>query len=271
MSRRALALLSVVAVSATSPARVSAQEDFRASDPGRPLRVEDAIPLKLREWEVEIGFRAAGREAGSAALGGFELKTGLFRNAQVGVAVEGGVEDRGEAAGGLESVHANVLVQLGRETPSMPAVGLRAEVGTPGAGPLGHEAWSASASAVATRSLGRLRLHGNGGFGVMGDADGGDYWAVGLGFDYPIGLFSRAILGAVSAEIPTGEGRSRVWLEVGSRWQISNWSVFDVGISTRLDEWEAGNANVELVVGLSRVFGIAGLTRVPAWPSPTIR
>lgn len=253
------------------PSSLIAQEDFRASDPGRPLRVDDAIPLKLREWEIAIGLRGAAREAGSAALGALELEAGLFRNAQVGIEVEGGVEDRGDAAAGLESIHGHVLYQIGRETPGLPAVALRAGIGTPGAGSIGHDAWSASAAAVATRSFGRFRVHLNGGYGVMGDADGGDYWDLGVGFDYPIGLFSRAILGAVSAEIPTGEGRSRVWAEIGSRWQISNWSVLDVGLSTRLDQWEAGNANVELVVGLSRVFGIAGLLRVPPWPDPTIR
>lgn len=251
----------------------AAQEDFRASDPGRPLRVEDANPLKLREWEVEFGFRGAAREQGSAALGVVELKSGLFRNAHVGIEIEGGVEgeEAGTTSSGIEAVHGHVLYQLGRETPSRPAFAIRGEVGTPGTGSLGRDTWSTEAMAIATRSFGRFRVHGNGGYGVMGDGDGGDFWTMGLGFDYPLGLFSRAILGALSAEIPVDAGPSRVWLEVGSRWQISNANVFDVGLSTRLDQWDQGNANIELVIGLSRVFGVPAFTRAPPYPNPTIR
>ena len=31
-------------------------------------------------------------------------------------------------------------------------------------------------------------------------------------------------------------------VEVGTRVQVSNWSVLDLGLSARLDKWEAGNA-----------------------------
>ncbi|MDH3734705.1 MAG: hypothetical protein OEU54_14350, partial [Gemmatimonadota bacterium] len=157
------------------------------------------------------------------------------------------------------------------ETPSFPAFALRAEAGTPGTGSLGREDWSTTIEGLLTRSFGRTRIHLNGGYGVLSAVDGGDFWTAGIGLDYPLGLFSRAILGALSAEIPVDAGRSRVWLEAGSRWQISNKSVLDIGLSTRLDEWDAGNANIELIIGLSRVFGVAGLTRAPPYPNPTIR
>ena len=66
-----------------------------------------------------------------------------------------------------------------------------------------------------TRSFGRVRLHGNGGYTAASQADGGDYWRVGLGSDYPLGLFSRALLADVYVEIPTSQARSRVWVEGG--------------------------------------------------------
>ena len=249
------------------------QEDFRSSDPGRPLRVEDAVPLKLREWELELGLRTAPREQGSSLGGVFELKAGLFRNAHVGMEVEAGVVDiaDGGSASGIEALHGHALVQLARETPTLPAFALRAEVGTPGTGSIGRAEWGAGATAIATRSFGRARVHLNGGYGVLSRADGGDVWDVGVGFDYPVGLFSRAILGALSSEIPVDSGPSRVWLEVGTRWQVSNLSVIDVGLSTRLDQWNDGNANVELIVGLSRIFAFRGLTRVGPYPNPTLR
>jgi hypothetical protein len=74
----------------------------------------------------------------------------------------------------------------------------------------------------------------------------------------------------VYTEIPASGGRSRLWLEVGARVQISNTSVLDLGLASRADEWRQG-ANVELVLGLSRTFGIRSLTRVPAMPPPEIR
>ena len=59
------------------------------------------------------------------------------------------------------------------------------------------------------------------------------------------------------------------WVEVGTRVQVSNWSVLDLGLSTRLDKWEAGNANLEIVIGFSRAFGIQG--NVDPYPNPSIR
>lgn len=264
-----------------SPSPASAQEDFRAADVDRPIHVEDANPLKFREWEVELGTRGSMREHMSALIGVFELKAGLFRNAQVGFEMEAGLEgegpgdgagdgDRGTATG-IEAFEAHVLYQLARETPALPAFAVRLDVGTPGVGDIGHDDFSAAVKGVATRSFGRLRIHGNGGYGVMSDADGDDFWKLGLGFDYPIGLFSKAILGDVYAEVPVSSGRSRVWVELGTRWQVSNWTVFDLGLATRLDQWDAGNANVEVIVGVSRVFGWSGLTRVPPYPHPSIR
>lgn len=253
---------------------LGAQEDFRAADADRPILVEDAIPLKFREWEVEVGTRGTLGEGERGLLAIIELKTGLFRNAQVGLEAETGFEDPGEALstrGGLEAVGAHVFYHLRRETTGLPAVALRADVTTPGAGAIGHDDWGARFKAIATRSFDRLRLHGNAGYTVASGADGGDYWIAGLAFDYPIALFSRAILGDVYVEIPTDRGRTRVWAEFGTRMQVSNWSVVDIGVATRLDRWEAGEANVELVIGLSRVFGIPGLIDVPPYPNPAIR
>jgi hypothetical protein len=72
-------------------------------------------------------------------------------------------------------------------------------------------------------------------------------------------------------EIPVDTGPTRIWVELGTRLQVSNVTVIDVGLVTRLDEWDRGAANIGLVVGLSRVFGIGGLIRVPEYPDPRIR
>lgn len=248
-----------------------AQEDFRQSEADRPLLVEDAYSLKLREWEVELGLRGTVAEEGSALAGKGELKAGLFMNAQVGLELEAAVEGEGPGSeAGLETVGAHLLYNFNREAWSWPAFAARADVRTPGTGAAGREDWSAVWKGIATRSFGRLRLHANGGYAVASDADGGDHWLAGLGFDFPVGLFSRAVLGDVFVEIPEDEGRTRVWLEAGSRWQVTNRSVLDFGLSTRLDEWERGRANVALVLGISRIVGPAGLTPTPPYPNPRL-
>ncbi len=269
---RAIGVWAAAAAFGVSPVPLVAQEDFRAADLDRPILVEDAQVIKFREWEMEFGGRGRLSEGGSGLTSIFEVKTGLFRNGQVGFEVEAGLEDGpgADAQAGLESFHVHVLYNLRRETWSWPAVAVRVDGGTPGAGDLGREDWSAGVKGIVTRSFDRLRLHGNGGYVFASDADGGDYWRLGVAFDYPIGLFSKAILGDVYVEIPADAGRSRVWVEIGTRWQTSNRGVLDFGIATRLDEWDAGNANVELIVGFARVFGLPGLLSVPPYPDPRL-
>ncbi|MEN8145810.1 MAG: hypothetical protein ABFS14_12775 [Gemmatimonadota bacterium] len=267
-----LGLGAVAVVSLTAP--LEAQEDFRAADLDRPILVEDAFPAKLHEWEVELGARGGFAEGGDGIDAIAELKTGLFLNGQVGLEMHGSVRD--DEAGfdrtisGIETVRGHALFNLNRETWSWPAVAIRADLGTPGTGGVGQEDWRLGIKGIASRSFGLVRLHANGGYVAGSAADGGDFWQLGLAFDYPIGLFSKALMGDVYAEIPVDAGRARVWAELGTRWQISNASVLDFGISTRLDEWEAGRANLEVTVGVSRVFGLSGLVSVPPYPDPRL-
>lgn len=251
-----------------------AQEDFRSADLDRLVRVEDASPIEMREWEVEFGSRASFAEGPARELEAlFELKTGLLPNTQFGVEIEGVLESVGGAPGtqtGLEAASAHLLYGIARETPSFPAVGVRLDLSSPGAGALGNEDAQVGIKGMLTRSLGRVRLHGNGGYVVASDADGGDFWRAGVGTDSPIGLFSRAILADIYAELPTTDGvDARVWVDVGARFQVSNVSVVDVGLATRIDQWSDDRANLEITIGFSRVFGFA--PKVPPYPDPSIR
>lgn len=256
--------LAIVAGALFVPTPALAQEDFRSADLDRPIQVEDAYPVKYREWELETGVRSAWSGAGNEAEGSIELKTGILLNTQAGLTLEGAWrEDDGS---GLTSGALHVLHNFNRETWSWPALSARLDVETPGTGDVGRDDWGGSLLGIATRSFDRLRLHANAGY-----ADGDeDFWRAGLAFDYPIGLFSRAILGDVYAEIPPDGGDTRLLAELGTRWQLTNWSVLDIGLGTRLDEWADGDANVGIVVGFSRVFGIPALTGVPPYPDPRI-
>ena len=256
---------------ATNP--LIAQEDFQSLELDRPTRLEDAFPLKFREWEFELGTRADAADSGSGIFGLVEVKSGLFLNGEVGLGAEVGAQDgaNGDTQSGLDQVAAHVLYSVRRQTWAAPALAVRLDVMTPGTGSLGRTDWGGGLRAMLTRSFGRIRTTGNGGYVVNSAADGGDYLQLGLALDSPVGLSGRMLIGDVYAEIPTGSGRTRVWIEAGTRWQVGNNSVLDFGLATRLDEWDLGNANVELNVGISRVFGIPGLVSVPAYPRPSIR
>ena len=80
---RIAAVLGLACVLVAPP--VSAQDDFRHVDESRPLRVEDAYPIKFQEWEWEIGTGARAAEGGAYELTSvLELKTGVARNLQLG-------------------------------------------------------------------------------------------------------------------------------------------------------------------------------------------
>ena len=265
--------LFATALWAGAPLPLAAQEDFRNTDRGRPLLVEDAYPIELREWEFELGGRGRLVEGGGRSAAGVQagLKTGLLPNTQVGLEFETTLEPTGRGTElGFGGVGAHVLHNLNRETWSWPAFALRAEVHGPGSANIGRDDWSLELTGLATRSIGRLRLHANGGRRFGTEGTGRDAWRAGLAADYPIGLFSRLVMADVFVEVPEEAGRTRMWLELGSRWQLTNSSVLDLGLATRLDEWEAGRANAELTLGVSLAFGIPGLTPVPPYPDPAL-
>ncbi len=271
--RVVMGLLALIVPAGALPAAAFAQEDFRNTDRGRPLLTEDAYPIEFREWEFELGGR--GRlvegETGSGAGATVGLKTGLFRNAQVGLEIETALERQiGGTELGLGGVGASLMYGLRRETWGGPALAVRGDGHAPGSARLGRDDWAFSLTGIMTRSFGRFRIHANGGHHFGGDGGDGDSWRVGLAADYPVGLFSRLLMADVVVEIPVHGGRSRVWLELGTRGQSTNTTVIDLGLATRLDEWEAGRANVEVTVGIARAFGIFELVEVPVYSEPAL-
>ncbi len=270
MTPRTVVWVAVLSLGITGT--LQGQEDFRAADADRPIRVEDAYPVKLYEWEWELGTR------GSIARGGeylvsqiLELKMGIARNWQLGVELHGNQERVASVwQTGLEELSGSLFYNLNQEGRRTPALAVRADVFSPGAGDLGREDVGARLRTILTRSYSRLRVHVNAAYDWASAADGGDFWSGGLAFDYPIGLFSKAVLGDVYAEIPADGGDARVWVEFGTRFQVNNSRVLDLGVMSRVDQWNDGIANFGVVIGLSGVFGIPGLIKVPPYPNPRI-
>ena len=266
---RTVALVAV-AFSLT-PIRGLAQDDYRHADEGRPIRVEDAYPIKFGELEWELGASSEIAEGSSGSTGVFELKFGFARNFQLGVEAGGAwARAGGISQTGIEGLGVHVLYNLNQESRNAPAFGIRGDLGSPGAGGLGDDGWSGRLKAILTKSFGLLRVHVNGGYSWVSRFDGGDLWSVGLALDRPLGLSSKLVLGDVFIEVPAGPEEARVWAEVGLRMQITKTMVLDFGLKSRLDRWTDGAPNVGFVIGLSRTFGLARFISVPAYPNPRI-
>ncbi len=258
-----------------------AQEDFRNLDQDRPIRVEDAYPLKYREWELQLGARPELQEGGPNSYAWVaELKTGIYYDLQLGVEVASALRSGGglESEYGIEELGLNLLYNFNQETRGLPGLGVRGDLFIPTGGALGRDEVGYAVKGMATRSFGRFRLHGNLGYLFNNeDADAttsdpftvDDIWFGGLAFDFPTGLFSRLILGDVFIEVPANRGRTRVTAELGARFQIGNTWVLDLGLASVVSEWDNG-ANGAAIVGLSHSFGIPWLVRVPAYPQPTV-
>ncbi len=271
---RGLPLFAVATLAVFWGREATAQEDFRSLDQGRPLKVTDAYPKKYLEWEFQFGLQGGWAEEGANALGGsFVLETGLFRNFEIGAGLQVARENDGASTtSGLESLQIQGLYNFKHEGWTWPALAIQAGAEAPTGSDLSPEDWGWGVDLLLTRSFANLlRIHVNAGYALATDVDGGDYWRGGVALDIPMGFSSRLIMGDVYAEIPVGTGPTRTWAELGTRIQVSNLTVIDVGLSTRLDEWNDGTANIQLVVGVSRVFGIGGLVRVPEYPDPRIR
>ena len=264
----------VITVLLLSGGTASAQEDFRSLDAGRPLKVTDAFPKKYLEWEFQLGLQSEWMEGGRRSLEALlELETGLFRNFELGAGLEVATEDDGTStATGAKALEIEALYNFKHEGWTWPGVAIQAGLEAPTGDDLSREDWAFGADLLLSQSFSnRLRVHVNGGFVAASNLDGGDYWRGGLGFDIPMGFSSRLFMGDVYTEIPVDTGPRRVWAELGTRVQVTNLTVIDVGLATRLDQWDRGAANVRLVFGFSRVFGIGGLIRVPEYPDPRIR
>ena len=271
---RAVLLFAVVVVAIFSDHEATAQEDFRSLDADRPLKVTDAYPKKYLKWEFQFGLQGGWTEGGRRSLGGLlELETGLLRNFEIGTGLQVATEDDGASTTtGLEALEVEALYNFKHEGWAWPAVAIQASAEAPTGGDLSRDDWAWGVDLLLTRSFSnRLRIHVNGGYLVASEVDGDDYWRGGAAFDIPMGFSSRLIMGDVYAEVPVDTGSTRTWAELGTRVQVTNLTVIDVGLATRLDEWNRGAANVRLVVGFSRVFGIGGLVRVPEYPDPIIR
>lgn len=226
--------------------RVSAQTDFYNTSSGRPLRVEDALPLEYRG--VELGLAPFRFERSESRLNRWslspQLAIGILPRTELHVALPLEYIDTDVASTrGLAGVEVSLLHALNAET-SIPAMAIGADVIVP-AGPLGGDATYASVKAAATRTFRWARLHANGavtvGPTVRTNAEvqreGVELsrWWAGLAIDKTFPLRSLLISAEAFADQGVRDGADVEWnAGAGARYQLTPRWALDGGVGRRL-------------------------------------
>jgi hypothetical protein len=244
MNVRCLALVGLF-VLATS---AGAQTDYYNTSSGRPLRVEDAVPLEYRGVELALAPLRFERSESRATRWSMspQLALGVLPRTELHVELPiEYVDTRGTSARGLAGIEVSMLHALNAET-SIPALAIGIDMTLP-AGPLGDDASYASLKAVATRTLPWARFHLNGAV-TLGpsvgaserDIDGiaavdASRWWAGLAVDKTFPLRSLLISAEAYAEQSVANGADVEWnAGVGTRYQVTPRWALDSGVGRRL-------------------------------------
>jgi hypothetical protein len=225
----------------------SAQTDYYNTSSGRPLRVEDALPLEYRG--VELGLAPFRFQRSESRINRWslspQLAIGVLPRTELHVELPiEYVDTRATSSRGLAGVELSVLHALNAET-SIPALALGVDLSLP-AGPLGGDATYASFKAIATRTLPWVRLHVNGAVTVgpttrgiegaqLSEAPDASRWWAGLAVDKTFPLHSLLISAEAYADQPVFDGADVEWNSgIGARYQLTPRWALDGGVGRRL-------------------------------------
>ena len=252
---------------ATGGRAADAQTDYYNLDRGRPLRVEDALPIERHaiEWQLAPLRLSGARGAGSTLSAEPELAWGVWPRTQVEVGVplallrHGGRETIGGAGIDLAVLHA-----FNTETTSLPALAASVRMVVP-AGPLGPSRSVATFTALATRTLSSGRIHLNlsgspGRFRADDRVGEAARWAAGVALDHAF-VFRALLLGAdLVARSPLAGDAGVAWsAATGVRYQVGPRLGVDAGIGRAFDtdgEWFVTFGSAVSVALLHRVGGV---------------
>lgn len=238
--------------------RLAAQIDYRNLDDGRPTRVTDAAPVERFAFELSVPYGFAFGSGATRHTTSPHLEYGIARNLMVGVGASLVAGHTG-VADDHSSLAASVLWSFRRETPSLPALSLSMTAGQTLSGRgFGSDA-AMTVGVLATRSIGRARLHANAAVAVIApDLRSAEFptWWAGVAGDYTFIRSSTLLVAELLAQRERS-GTPISWnAGVGFRRQISPTVVLHGGISQAL---EGGGLGTEARLGLSYLFAIAGL------------
>lgn len=261
--RRIVMTIAVIAVSAT-PGRLEAQLDFRNLDDGRPLWSEDAWPVERRALEWLLPWRTEFGSGGTLHTIQPEVAWGAWDNFMLGaklpLALAPGVGGR---EFGVAGPGAFLFYNFRGEGPLLPALAVRVE-GHLGVGSLAAEEGSVSLKGIATRTLGRERLHLNAAVTPVGARSAGGVesaprWQAAVALDRTL-IRTSTLLAAEVVAHDGGAGESaRFRAGVGLRRQVTPTLVMDLGLSRSLHA--GGDHPWALTAGFSTVMGLGRAPR----------
>jgi hypothetical protein len=235
------AALTATLMALPGAASVSAH-DHGNLDVGRPLRIEDAYTVAEGEVVLETGAAFVDERQGSDRA---ELPIELIWGAAPDVQLELGTrfstdphEVRDPQRSGDTQV--GVLFNLNRESLDTPAFALKAEVNLP----TGTDSAGADLElkGIVTRTIDRLGIHASAGYhflsGEPSEERDGRYELV-LGASQPLGapMDTRTTLLAdvYLEQAPEQDDDEILGVELGTRHQLSQRTVLDVGVGSEVD------------------------------------
>jgi hypothetical protein len=256
-SRRSLRLLMMMSVAA---APLAAQTDYYNTDAGRPVQMEDAMPLERGALELQLAplrveRRGEGRYRWQLEP---ELAWGVLPHTQLEVGLPlHWTEGPERSVTALAGIRAAALYNLNVETRTLPALAFTSEATLP-AGGLGPANPLLALGAIATRTQHWGRVHLNGRY-TAGPADADDdaaRWMAGAALDHSFPFTSTLVTVDVVAEQPLAAAGDVRWTaETGIRYQTSPQFSLDAGIGRRF----SGDPAWIFTFGFARAFSLRAL------------
>ena len=191
MKQSAMSVITAIAVLTLGlPPMPSVALDHDNLDPNRPIGMEDAYAISKGEIGMESGVRFNDRWEGRTRVT-FQPQIiyGAFDNTQIEIQSDLLTEPN-TVVGANKSgdLHLGVLYNLNTETINLPAFAVRVEADFPTG--VNSKGVDTQFTGILTRSFGRLRVHLNTGYMVLGSPQGqeraGAYRAV-AAVSYPLG------------------------------------------------------------------------------------
>lgn len=221
-------------------------------DPNRPIGMEDAYAIPKGEIGMEGGVRFNDRREGRTLVT-FQPQIiyGAFYNTQI--EIQGDLmSDPNTLVGAAKSgdLHLGLLYNFNTETISLPAFAARVGVDLPTG--VNSKGVDTQMTGILTRSFGRLRVHLNAGYTILGSPQGqersGTYRAV-AAVSYPLG-YPTSFRDTLIASLYTRESdlrgqRNHSGIEIGIRHQLTSRVVLDGGLGTEF----AGPADRAALLG----------------------
>lgn len=208
-------------------------------DPNRPIGMEDAYAIPKGEIGLEGGVRFNDRRQGRTNVA-FQPQIiyGAFANTQI--EIQGDLFTEPHSLVGANKsgdFHLGVLYNFNTETLALPAMAVRVEVDLPTG--VNSQGVDTQLTGILTRSFGRLRVHLNAGYGLLGSPQGqerpGTYRAV-AAVSYPLGYpnsFRDTLIVSVYTRQSDLRGQqNHTGVEVGIRHQLTSRVVLDGGLGT---------------------------------------